>query len=891
MKTNRILLFLLIFATHYASGGSRIEYSINEAWKFQKDVQPNSWQADVDDSEWEIVSFPHSWNAFDINDDVPGYFRGTSIYRRDIFIDENKKNLSSYIHFEGANQVVKLYVNGTYVGEHIGGYTAFSFDISKLIKYGEENLFAIEVDNSHNPDIPPLSADFTFFGGIYRDVYLKFVDPVHISMNDFGSSGVYISTPKVTDANADVEIATILSNAHNKNQTVRVEHEFRSPKGDIVSSYRSDVKLAANATIKSYQKKIKIKNPILWDIDAPNRYAVYTRVYDKKSNVLLDEIMTHIGFRYFHFDPDLGFFLNGKKVKLVGTNRHQDYFNKANALTDPMHIRDLMLLKKMGGNFLRVAHYPQDPVVLDMCDKLGIITSVEIPVVNAITESDAFLENSLHMVREMIRQSYNHPSVVMWAYMNEVLLRKPFSEKERLKEYYINVEHTAKVLEAAVREEDPYRYTMMAFHNDLKSYEAANLTQIPMIQGWNLYQGWYEPDINEFQKLLDSFHAKYPEKILLVTEYGPGVDPRLHSYDSERFDFSQEYGLKYHQHYLQEIMKRDFMAGSTVWNLNDFYSESRGDAVPHVNNKGLTGLDREIKDVYLYYQTALSKEPLVWIGQREWKARGGTAKKGEKAARQTVPIFANVAEVEMFVNDKSLGVQEVENFAAYFDVDFVDGNNQIRVEGVSENKQIVDLLDVWFDVTPSDFKNSSGDFINLNVMLGSHRYFDDRVANVAWIPEQPYMKGGWGYIGGEPYRRTTNFGSLLGTDANILRTDNDPLFQTQREGIESFKADVPDGNYSIYFHWAELESDKEAEKLLYNLGADAVKEDVSGRIFDVNVNNVLYFKDLNLMESYGSQTAVIKKVNINVQNGEGIHINFIDKVGKPVLNAIQIIGN
>ena len=253
-------------------------------------------------------------------------------------------------------------------------------------------------------------------------------------------------------------------------------------------------------------------------------------------------------------------------------------------MRDELHVQDVLLLLEMGGNYLRVSHYPQDPVIMEMCDKLGIVTSVEIPVVNAVTETEEFLHNSVEMAKEMVRQDFNRPSVMIWGYMNEIFLRRPYTEGKQLEDYYRFTEKVARALEATIREEDPSRYTMMAYHNMPQYYEDAHLTEIPMIQGWNLYQGWYEPDINEFQRLLDRAHKAYKGKVLMVTEYGPGVDPRVHSYQPERFDFSQEYGLVYHKHYLNEMMKRPFIAGSSLWNLNDFYSESRVDAVPHVNN-------------------------------------------------------------------------------------------------------------------------------------------------------------------------------------------------------------------------------------------------------------------------------------------------------------------
>lgn len=649
--------------------------------------------------------------------------------------------------------------------------------------------------------------------------------------------------------------------------------------------------MAAGETKTDISKKIKIDSPRLWDIDDPYRYMVYTRILDKRKGTLLDEVVNPLGLRWFKFDSEKGFFLNGKGRKLIGTARHQDYFQKGNALRDELHVQDVLLLKEMGGNYLRVSHYPQDPVIMEMCDKLGIVTSVEIPVVNAVTETEEFLHNSVEMAKEMVRQDFNRPSVMIWGYMNEIFLRRPYTEGKQLEDYYRFTEKVARALEATIREEDPSRYTMMAYHNMPQYYEDAHLTEIPMIQGWNLYQGWYEPDINEFQRLLDRAHKVYKGKVLMVTEYGPGVDPRVHSYQPERFDFSQEYGLVYHKHYLNEMMKRPFIAGSSLWNLNDFYSESRVDAVPHVNNKGVVGLNREKKDVYWFYKTALSRRPILVIGNREWKSRGGVVNTAQKECIQSVPVFSNAEEVELFVNNKSLGKKKIEDNYALFDVPFVSGENLLEAVAVTGDNKLRDMLRIQFQLVGSQLKDEAVPFTELNVMLGSPRYFEDRAANVAWIPEQEYKPGSWGFIGGTSYRRQTGFGTMLGSDIDIHGTDMNPIFQTQRVGIKSFKADVPNGEYSVYLHWAELESDKEREALVYNLGADSEQTFAGNRSFGISINGTTVSDDFNVARDYGYARAVIKKFVITVKDGKGVSVDFHKKEGEPILNAIRIYRN
>lgn len=883
--------FILLFIVGWVQAQPRVVYTINDGWKFQKGSPFEAQSSTYDDATWETVNIPHTWNDKDGDDETPGFYRGPAWYRKQLFVDKSQEGRQAVIYFEGANQEVRFYLNGYFIGEHKGGYTRFCFDITSKLRYGQDNVFAVCVNNVHNPTIPPLSADFTFYGGIYRDVYLQFMNPVHIATNDYASTGVYLRTPEVSNTAASVEITTLLTNDADKPKEVVVENVICNAEGAEVKRMSKEVKLLPGETKTDVSKKIKIDSPRLWDIDDPYRYRVYTRILDKEKGRVLDEVVSPLGLRWFEFDPEKGFFLNGKGRKLIGTARHQDYFQKGNALKDELHVQDVLLLKEMGGNFLRVSHYPQDPVVMEMCDKLGIVTSVEIPVVNAITETEEFLNNSVEMAKEMVRQDFNRPSVMIWGYMNEILLRRPYTEGKQLADYYRFTEKVARALEAVIRKEDPSRYTMMAYHNAPQFYEDAHLTEIPMIQGWNLYQGWYEPDINEFQRLLDRAHTVYKGKVLMVTEYGPGVDPRLHSYSPERFDFSQEYGLVYHKHYLKEMQKRPFIAGSSLWNLNDFYSESRVDAVPHVNNKGIVGLDRELKDTYWFYKAALGKTPMLVIGNREWKARGGAINTDKGECVQFIPVFSNAAEVELLVNDRSLGKKKVEECFALFEVPFVEGDNRIEAVATMNGKKLTDLLTVRFQMVGSQWKDKKASFTEMNVMLGSPRYFEDRTANVAWIPEQEYVPGGWGFVGGVPYRRKTDFGTMLGSEIDIHGTDMNPIYQTQRVGIKSFKADVPDGEYSIYLHWAELESNKKKEALVYNLGADSEQVLAGNRSFGVSINGTTVLDDFNIARDFGYARAVIKKFVVIVKDGKGLSVDFQPKEGETILNAIRIYKN
>lgn len=897
MKKEFYVLLLVLLSVFSVSSQSRQKFTINNTWEFHiGDLETSKGTAikaisEDNDTNWQTINIPHTWNNIDATDDTPGYYRGIGWYKKSMFIEENQNpNTKTLIYFEGVNQVADVYVNGQWVGNHKGGYTRFHFDITSFLKFNQENTFAIKVDNSHNIDIPPLSADFTFFGGIYRDVFLLKLNDVHFSMDDYSTSGVYISTPEVSKEKAKIQIKSLLKNETNQSKTVNLISKIVNKQGETILTNTKKIKLSGNEKNKTFLEEFSIENPQLWSPDHPYLYTVVSEIKDAKTGDILDESMEPLGLRWFNFDPEKGFFLNGDYLKLIGTNRHQDYLKKGNALSDEMAIRDIKLLKDMGGNFLRISHYPQDPTILEMCDKLGILTSVEIPIVNAITESDAFSENCLFMAEEMVKQNYNHPSLIIWAYMNEVLLRLPFSqktEKDRYEIYAKNVTTLASKIEEKIRTLDASRYTMIPNHGAISRYKNAGLTAVPMILGWNLYQGWYGGVFASFDKNLDELHSLFPNQSLIITEYGADVHPRLHAFDSERFDYTVEYGNKYHEHYIKAIQSRPFIVGATIWNLNDFYSESRGYALPRTNLKGITTLDREKKDTWWLYKTALSKTPIIKFGQNQWNIRGGVADAGTDVCTQPVTVYSNGDAVELWHKNKVYNA-EVINHIARFSIPFINGKNNFVAKTTIDSKDYTDVLEVDFRLAPNTFSEFKEAFSELNVLLGTKRIYEDKVKSQVWIPEQEYRPGSWGYVGGKPFRPKTRFGSLPSSELDIIDTEDDPIYQTQRVDIKAFKLDVPDGKYVISLGWAELESDKEHEKLVYNLGDDKVSEAVSERVFNVLVNEVYIEKNLNLAKEFEAERAVSKKYEVLVSKKEGITITFEKVEGLPVLNTLRI---
>ena len=891
MKKQFCLLVLFFAFTITLFANPRIKFSINENWRFTLEDISTAKLIDCNDADWLLVNFPHTWNAVDALDETSGYHRGIAWYRRSINIPTDYSDKMISIFFEGANQEVELYVNGKMAGIHKGGYTRFSFDVTPFLRCGESNVFSIKVDNSYNINIPPLTADFTFFGGIHRDVYLLITNKQQITTTHFASDGVYIRTPKVSAENALIQIQTLLDNASDVKKALRVEHTLLDANKKVVQIVSAEIKLNKQAKHDINQQTISLKNPDLWSPEKPSLYSIYTRIYDSKTKMLLDEVFQPLGIRWFDFSADNGFMLNGKSYKLIGTNRHQNYEAMGYALPDEIHVSDLILLKNMGANFLRISHYPQDPVIMEMCDKLGIISSVEIPIVNAITENEEFTENCLNMAREMVFQDYNRPSVLIWAYMNEVLLRLPFKgDSIRKKQYFESVNVLATKIENQIRQDDPDRSTMIPLHGSFNDYFESGLTYIPKIIGWNLYQGWYGGKFENFEEFLNNAHKKLPGIPFIVSEYGADVDARLHSFDPSRFDYTQEYANIYHEHYIKQIMDRKYVVGAAIWNLSDFYSEGRENAVPHVNNKGITTLKRELKDTYLHYQAMFSSKPTVNIGGQIWKIRGGNADE-KNTCIQPIKVYSNFKEVELWQNGVFLGKKQPENNIAEFDFPFIDGENVIEAVGVSGNKPVRDMQKIDFRMIPFNLKANTQSFKEINVMMGSNRYFEDKTNSTIWIPEKDYSAGSWGFVGGKKYAKPTRYGTQPASDSDIMGTSVDPIFQTMRIGLKSFNMDVPDGEYTVSLYFAELQFSDKTKSLAYNLGNDAINEKVEQRIFNVSINDTKVLNSFNIAQEFGADRAVVKKFIVNTSGGKGLIVSFDALKGEAILNAIRVYRN
>lgn len=684
----------------------------------------------------------------------------------------------------------------------------------------------------------------------------------------------------------DVDVQ--LKNSGTAARNVKLETIIYGPDAKVVATYSLDLTLKAGEVFSSKPDIKPIQNPKLWSPDSPNLYRLVCKIYDAASNEMLDEVTNIFGCRWFSFDAKKGFFLNGNHMKLIGTNRHQDFKGIGNALPDYIHREDIKRMKEMGSNFLRIAHYPQDPSILELCDRLGILTTVEVPIVDTITESEAFKQNCLNIHLEMMRQNYNHPSLIIWAYMNEVLLHPLYKkDKERQKVYFEKVYEIAAALEALTRKEDPYRYTMIPNHANLNLYKDTGLTDLPMIVAWNIYYGWYKGSFADVTTEMTKFHEAVPDKPMIIAEYGAGADPRLHALNPQRFDFTIEYATRFHEEYLKALTDLPFIAGINVWNFADFGSVGRADTVPNINNKGLIGIDRKPKDAFLFYQAALLKKSFIGITAKTWIRRACVEDKaGEGVCNMPVEIFSNQKELELFHNGSSLGNKTVgEHNKVIWEVPFVDGENRLRSVSI-ENPKVEDLATVKIDVLPVKLDQFPSSGLSLN--CGDYRSFYDDKIDQAWLPEKAYTEGSWGYVGGVVYKMERTPRQQHGTSQPIKGTHCDPVFQTQRIGIKQYRFDVPPGQYEITLHFAELTGQKSAA-LPYELTeADDKPSRAKNREFTVHVNGKSVVEHISLAKDYGSFRAVSIKAFITVKAGDPLVIDFVPSKEDAVINGIEL---
>tara|TARA_R110002096_G_scaffold435817_1_gene663454 strand:- start:11189 stop:13708 length:2520 start_codon:yes stop_codon:yes gene_type:complete len=829
---------------------SRQIHTINEGWKFgNRGIAFGQHDFFVDDSSWESINIPHTWNAKDPFDDKKSYNRGIGWYRNTIQLSkEDLKNKKAFLHFEGVNQVADVFVNGIFVGRHKGGYTAFTFDITQALKEGKSQLLSVQVNSAHDPFIPPLSVGYALYGGIYRDVWLITTNEVHFDLSDHGSKGIYIKTPEVSNEKASVSVNGTIINESNKNEDLDIETIIFNAQKIEVTRFSTKLNLKPNEK-SAYSHELIVKNPNLWSPDNPYLYTVKSSI--RKNGTEIDNYVNPLGFRWYSFNPDQGFFLNGKQLKLRGTNRHQDMQDKGSALSNVDHRKDMELIKDMGCNFIRIAHYPQDPEILRTADELGLLAWEEIPLVNYMTIDQEFLANSKYMLKEMIRQHHNHPSIIVWGSMNEIFLwgnNEDRISKQTDSVYVKYVAKYAKELNNLVLTEDADRYSTLAMHSS-SDYDKAGIEDIPQIASYNIYSGWYGGKFEDFGATFDRKHKKKPNQNIFISEYGAGADIRLNSKRPERLDFTSQYQRLFNESYLRQINERDYISGSAIWNQFDFSQPHVGGPIPHLNQKGMATWDRKPKDVYYFYKANWNNKPMIHIAEKDWTERASITDK----ETYEITVYSNLNEVELYLNGKKLGVKYPNDInKTKWTVLLKAGKNNLYTVGKANEKLIEDF-------TTITIKNIT-DTNTYGINIGSNAQYTDS-SGFAWIQDDIF-NGTYGYSSGEQ--------TLLNRKYIIRGSNHDPLYYSYLNDIEKYKVKATNGTYNVTLYFIENEKIPSGE-----------------RVFDVSINNTKVIENLDITNEVGFCYGIEKTFEVEVKNKE-ILIDFNAIAGKAILSGLKV---
>jgi len=650
------LLFLFIGCI---SRGGRSDTKIDDGWRFIRKDLPRAEAMSFDDSKWQRLSLPHTWNALDGQDGGNNYYRGPGWYRRKLTLSGDDLRKSLFLRFDGASLVTNVYVNGLSAGEHRGGFGAFCFDISNLAHPGA-NVIAVRVDNTRVDDVPPLSGDFTVCGGLYRDVHLLKLNPLSISPMDDASPGVYLRQTHVTREKADIEVLTKLRSAYATARDVTVECKIFDTHGHVVAGAINNVTVNGDTDSLS---RITIPEPHLWEgIPDPYLYRAVVEVSHDKT--VLDRVTQPLGLRFYSVDPDNGFFLNDRHYVLHGVNEHQDYWNMGWAITPKQIAINYKLIGELGATVVRLAHYQHPDFEYSECDRRGIVVWAELAMVNRIRATPAFLANAKQQLRELIKQNYNHPSICFWSLYNEIGAREDLD--------------TVRQLNDLAHQLDGTRLTTAACSN--KDDHPGNF--IPDITGMNRYWGWYHDSLTYWPQWLDELHGSFPNRAYAISEYGAGASVKQHEvYPTTHpapagWWHPEEWQGIFHEAAYGAMKQRRWLWGTFVWAMFDFAADQRHEGdYPGRNDKGLVTADRKIrKDAFYYYKANWTAAPFVYITSRRFNPRppGPTSFK----------TYSNCDTVELFMNGKSLGRKSGTNCVFVWDnVTINPGKCQVRAVG------------------------------------------------------------------------------------------------------------------------------------------------------------------------------------------------------------------
>ena len=655
--------------------------NINAGWMFKKP-----------DCEAVELNLPHSWNAVDGQDGGADYFRGTCRYSKTIKKAELPEADCYYLEIRGANSSADVYADGVKLAIHDGGYSTWRVDLTKAMK--DETLIEIDVDNSPNERVYPQMADFTFYGGLYRDVNIIAVPESHFDLDYYGTPGLKV-TPEIKGKDAEIEIEAYVTN---KKDSLTFRYTILDAEGNVVATKTTD----------DDDEDFEIKNVHLWHgRKDPYLYTAKVEILD--GDKVLDEISTRFGCRTFKIDPKEGFFLNGEKYPLRGVSRHQDRWGIGNALLPEHHKEDMDLICEVGATTIRLAHYQHDQYFYDLCDERGMVIWAEIPYISQHMATGR--ENTISQMKELVTQNYNHASIVVWGLSNEITM-KGAADPDLIENH--------RILNDLCHKMDKTRLTTIACLTMCDP--DSEYVKIPDVVSYNHYFGWYGGEASMNGPWFDKFHKNFPNTPIGCSEYGCEA-LNWHTSKPQQGDYTEEYQSYYHEELIKQLFTRDFIWSTHVWNMFDFGADARQEGGENgQNHKGLVTMDRKYKkDSFYAYKAWLSDDPFVHLCSKRYIDRTEAVTK--------VTVYSNLPEVELFANGKSLGKKTAADHFFYFEVPN-DGETKLEaVAGEYKDESIIRKVDTpnesyifkeqgailnWFDITaPEGYLNINDKFSDI----------------------------------------------------------------------------------------------------------------------------------------------------------------------------------
>ena len=648
--------------------------NFNTKWAFSKEADSVPERMP---ERWYWVNLPHTWNAIDGQDGGNDLYRGTAFYAKELEKSELPEADLYYLELCGANSSASVYVNGRKLASHDGGYSTWRVNITDALK--AKNLIVIEVDNSVNDTVYPQHADFTFYGGLYRNVNILAVSSSHFDLDYFGGPGIQV-TPEVTGTSANVNVEVFVTN---KTDAQQIRYTIKDAEGNVV----------AETTCADTAVSFTLENVHLWN-GRKDPYLYTAEAVLEENGTDLDNVSARFGCRTFRIDPENGFILNGKEYPLRGVSRHQDRWGIGNALLPEHHEEDMDLICELGATTIRLAHYQHDQYFYDLCDERGMVVWAEIPYIS--THMPKGRENTISQMKELIVQNYNHPSSVVWGLSNEITMGGK-SDEDLLENH--------RILNDLVHEMDKTRLTTIACLSTCSIDDP--YIQIPDVVSYNHYFGWYGGNTSMNGPWFDNFHERHPNIPIGCSEYGCEA-LNWHTSNPDQGDYTEEFQAYYHEELIKQLYTRKYLWATHVWNMFDFGADSRNEGGENgQNHKGLITFDRKYKkDSFYAYKAWLSEDPFVHICGKRYVDRVEDVTK--------VTVYSNQPEVELFANGVSLGKQTSPEHFFYFEVPNSDGTTLTAIAGECKDESFLRKVEVfnedyrlkekgailnWFDIT------------------------------------------------------------------------------------------------------------------------------------------------------------------------------------------------